>query len=46
VGKGTGLGLSISYGIVKECSGTITIKEASEKGTIFQISLPAYTPKE
>ncbi|MDY0374803.1 MAG: PAS domain S-box protein [Desulfobacterium sp.] len=42
VGKGTGLGLSISYGIIKECSGQIIIKETSDKGSVFQVILPAY----
>ncbi len=46
VGKGTGLGLSISYGIIRECSGNIKIKETSEKGTTFQITLPAHIHKE
>lgn len=46
VGKGTGLGLSISYGIIKECSGQITMKETSEKGAVFQVVLPAYRSKE
>lgn len=46
VGKGTGLGLSISYGIIKESSGLISIKETSERGAVFQVILPAYRPKE
>jgi histidine kinase len=45
VGKGTGLGLSISYGIIKECSGQIVIKETSSKGSVFQVILPAYRSK-
>ena len=40
VGKGTGLGLSTSYGIVKDHSGQLLVRQ--EKGwTIFTISLPA-----
>ncbi len=46
VGKGTGLGLSISYGIIKESSGQIAIKETSERGAVFQVILPAYRSKE
>ena len=45
VGKGTGLGLSISYGIIKESSGLISIKETSERGAVFQVILPAYRSK-
>ena len=40
VGKGTGLGLSISYGIVKECSGGISIEPGESGGTIVIISFP------
>jgi len=46
VGKGTGLGLSISYGIIKECSGQISIKKTSKQGSIFQVILPAERSKE
>ncbi|HWR58831.1 MAG TPA: ATP-binding protein [Thermodesulfovibrionales bacterium] len=39
-GKGTGLGLSICYGIIKEHSGTITVKSRKGEGTTFLISIP------
>jgi two-component system NtrC family sensor kinase len=45
-GKGTGLGLSTSYGIIKENSGQISIKDTSTRGTTFLIELPLYTPDE
>ena len=38
--EGTGLGLSISYRIVKEQSGSITVKSEVGKGTAFTIRLP------
>ncbi|MBL0699620.1 MAG: GAF domain-containing protein [Desulfosarcina sp.] len=38
---GTGLGLSISYGIVNYHGGTIKVKSALSKGSIFSILLPA-----
>jgi CheY-like chemotaxis protein len=41
VGKGTGLGLSSVYGIVKGHGGYITCVSAPEKGTIFNVYLPA-----
>ncbi|TVM32530.1 two-component sensor histidine kinase [Oceanidesulfovibrio marinus] len=41
---GTGLGLSVSYGIVKNHSGTITASSEVDKGTTFEIHLPA-TPQ-
>ena len=40
-GKGTGLGLSICYGIIREHSGTITVKSKKGEGTTFVIRLPA-----
>ncbi len=38
---GTGLGLSVSYGIVNYHGGTIKVKSALSKGSIFSIFLPA-----
>jgi PAS domain S-box-containing protein len=41
LGRGTGLGLSICYGIIREHSGTITVKSEKGAGTAFYIRLPA-----
>jgi PAS domain S-box-containing protein len=41
VGQGTGLGLAITYGIIQEHGGTIHAANASERGAIFTIELPA-----
>jgi PAS domain S-box-containing protein len=40
VGKGTGLGLSICYGIVKEHSGEILVRNSPPRGATFTIYLP------
>ena len=45
-GQGTGLGLSIVYGIITQCGGQIQIRKSEEKGTIFEIWLPAGQPIE
>jgi two-component system, NtrC family, sensor kinase len=39
-GKGTGLGLSTAYGIVKDNSGDIFVKETGPGGTSFVVELP------
>ncbi len=39
--RGTGLGLSVSYGIVQEHGGAIFVDSTPEKGTTFQVALPA-----
>ncbi len=40
-GKGTGLGLSTAYGIVKQHGGEILIESAPNRGTTFEVLLPA-----
>jgi len=40
-GKGTGLGLSLVYEIVQKHHGTIDVKSAVGKGTVFTITLPS-----
>ena len=40
-GQGTGLGLSIVYGIITQGGGQIQIRKSKEKGTVFEIWLPA-----
>lgn len=40
VGKGTGLGLSISKNIIKDLGGDIVVKNHSDGGALFKITLP------
>ncbi|TVZ60392.1 phospho-acceptor domain-containing protein [Flavobacteriaceae bacterium MAR_2010_105] len=40
VGEGSGLGLSVVHGIVASHKGTITVKNHSKKGAIFEVQLP------
>jgi len=40
-GKGTGLGLSVAHGIIHSIGGTITVYSEPDKGTVFNIIIPA-----
>jgi PAS domain S-box-containing protein len=41
VGQGTGLGLSMVYGIAKQSGGFITVRSRPNKGSSFELYLPA-----
>jgi signal transduction histidine kinase/CheY-like chemotaxis protein len=40
VGRGTGLGLATCYGIVRQAGGHISARQATERGTTFEVLLP------
>ncbi len=44
--RGSGLGLSVVYGIVKEMKGFIECQSEINKGTIFNILIPAFKKKD
>ena len=41
MGKGTGLGLSSAYGIIQQNHGAINVSSSPNRGTMFEILLPA-----
>ncbi len=46
IGKGTGLGLSVVYGIVSQHGGCIRVESEINRGTTFEIYLPALNQKK
>jgi signal transduction histidine kinase len=40
-GKGTGLGLSLAYRIVETYGGRIEVRDAPDRGAVFEISMPS-----
>jgi PAS domain S-box-containing protein len=46
IGEGTGMGLSVVYGIIKNCSGAITVYSEPEKGTTFNLYCPIIESEE
>ena len=43
---GTGLGLAVSYGIIRQRGGTILVRSAVGKGTVFTVRIPLADPGE
>ena len=44
--KGNGLGLWISREIIRRHGGELTLRETSEKGTVFEMRLPREAPAD
>lgn len=45
VGKGTGMGLAVVHGIVESHNGLVTVESDLEKGTTFNVFIPAIEEK-
>ena len=45
-GSGSGLGLYVTYGIIKAHRGHVEVSSVINKGTTFDVFLPAYKPAE
>lgn len=45
-GEGTGLGLAVSYGLMKMYDGDITVESELDKGTTFEVVVPAVQKTE
>lgn len=46
IGKGTGLGLSVAYGIITQHGGCMHVESEINRGTTFEIYLPALNQKK
>ncbi|NVN98620.1 MAG: histidine kinase [Geobacteraceae bacterium] len=44
VGGGTGMGLAVVYDIVKQCNGTITVRESAAGGALFEMEFLLINP--
>ncbi len=45
IGEGSGMGLAVSHGIIKNHGGDITVESEKNKGTLFNVFLPATDQK-